>query len=390
MTNGLPLATSTWGAEEITALHEVIDSGQFTMGRRVRSFEEDLAAFHAVPTAVMSNSGSSANLLMLSACRYGEGAFLEPGDEVIVPAVSWGTTYYPINQVGAKIRLVDVDAETLNITTEAVAEAIGPRTKAVLAVNLLGNPAPLDELQRLCAAEGLVLLEDNCESLGATLGGQLTGTFGSMGSLSFFFSHHMATMEGGATLVRDERFANSLLMLRAHGWTRDVPGSNSPDGDPVSRWSSAFDFALPGYNLRPIEMEAAVGSEQLRKLPDFLAARRANAAVWQEVMSEVEGVRIQREFGSSSWFGFSVVLEGGLRGKRDLVVDGLQSIGVESRPVVAGNVMRHPVSHLLDFSVVPDLPVADEVHSQGLFIGNHHYSVDSALESVAQFLRSVR
>lgn len=388
MASSLPLACPSWDDREVAEMESVIRSGQFSMGPRVRQFESDLAAYHSVAASVMVNSGSSANLIMLAACRYAEVERpLGPGDEVITPAVSWGTTYYPINQAGAIIRLIDVDPDTLNLTVESVAEATNSKTRAVLAVNLLGNPAPLDELRTYCEEKGLILLEDNCESLGASLNGELTGTFGAMASESFFFSHHISTMEGGAVLVSDQRFHETLLMLRAHGWTRDLPRSgDTANPDTYDRWSDSFHFVLPGYNVRPIELEAAVGIAQLEKLPGFLTARRSNAAVWQQLMDDCPDVRIQKETGKSSWFGFSMVLEGRLQGKRHELIEALSSIGVDSRPIVAGNILRHPVADRLLLASREPLAIADRIHEEGLFIGNHHFDISEALARVRQTL----
>lgn len=380
----LPLAASSWGQEEIAALHSVIESGQYSMGARVREFESRFAEFHGSRHSVMSNSGSSANLLMLSALRYDSRHLLSPGDEIIAPAVSWSTTYYPINQVGAKIRLVDVDPGTLSLNVSAVERAITNRTKAILAVNLLGNPAHLDRLSSLADSAGLVLLEDNCESLGASLNGKKAGAFGLMGSHSFFFSHHMSTMEGGSVLTHDSDLRDVLASLRAHGWTRALPEHSVLRHGSTSEWNGFFEFVLPGYNLRPLEMSGALGLTQLEKLAEFIEMRRKNARHWQDLSSKLPNIRIQRENGNSSWFGFSMVLEGRLRGRREELVERLDSIGVESRPIVAGNIMRHRVAKHLDIVGETDFPVADEIHDHGLFIGNHHFPVSSALDRVAE------
>lgn len=389
MDDSLPLAASSWDDEEVKALEEVIKSGQYSMGSEVAEFESQFAQYHDMSQAVMVNSGSSANLLMLSGLKYGPRRFLEAGDEVIAPAVSWSTTYYPINQVGARIRLVDVDPETLNMSVDAVTAAITPKTKAILAVNLLGNPAPLPELLDLSQATGIPLLEDNCESLGASVGGKMTGAFGHMSSQSFFFSHHMSTMEGGAVLTDDPDLAIHLKSLRAHGWTRDMKPTETLRGNASSRWAERFDFVLPGYNLRPLEMSGAVGKVQLRKLGSFVEARRGNAKHWQEVTNGLSGIRIQKENGASSWFGFSIVLEDHLRDRREELVDQLSRAGIESRPVVAGNIMRHAVVKHLDIVGDRSFPVADEIHDQGLFIGNHHFPVEDALDQVVDVISNM-
>ncbi len=235
------------------------------MGAEVAAFEQEFAAFTGSQHAVMVNSGSSANLLMVAASTFRRrGRRLQRGDEVLVPAVSWATTYFPLSQHGLVLRFVDIDPQTLNFDLAALEAAVTPRTAAVMAVNLLGNPNDFAVLQALARRHDLVLLEDNCESLGASFEGRQAGTFGLAGSFSFFFSHHMSTMEGGMVVTDDQELYELMLSLRAHGWTRNLPTENLVTGrksdDP---FVESFRFVLPGYNLRPLEMEAAVGREQL-------------------------------------------------------------------------------------------------------------------------------
>ena len=189
-----PLASSTWGAEEIDAMQKVISSGKFTMGEKVAEFEAEFAKTVGSSYSVMVNSGSSANLILLTAGKYLNKPFFTQGDEIIVPAVSWSTTYYPVNQIGCKLSFVDVEIDGLNLDPTRVVEAITPRTRAILAVNLLGNASKLLDLQKIVDDYGLQLLEDNCESLAGTLGGKSLGTFGTGGTFSSFFSHHISTM----------------------------------------------------------------------------------------------------------------------------------------------------------------------------------------------------
>lgn len=376
-----PLATSTWDAAELDALQEVITSGRFTMGPRVAEFERLAAAAFGAEHAVMVNSGSSANLVAVAAAVLDPRGGLEPGDEVLVPAVSWATTYYPLQQYGLKPKFVDIDIDTLNMDLELAEAAIGPRTKGVFAVNLLGNPNDFARLGSLVQEHDLVLLEDNCESLGATFDGKFAGTFGRMGTLSSFFSHHISTMEGGLVLTDDEQLRQMLVSLRAHGWTRELPDDNLVHPKTGDAFDDLFRFVLPGYNVRPLEMSGALGIQQIAKVPDLVAGRRANAQHFLQVMSDLP-VRLQRETGQSSWFGFSFVLEGPLAGRRSEVVAALSGAGVESRPIVAGNFTRNPVMRYLD-AIVPDsLPAADKVHVDGLFIGNHHYPVPEGIQAV--------
>ncbi|MCM3656543.1 DegT/DnrJ/EryC1/StrS family aminotransferase [Agromyces mediolanus] len=386
-----PLATTTWDDAEYSAMQAVIESGRFTMGPKVRRFEEDFARFTGSRYAVMVNSGSSANLLGIAAAAYSPHLGLRRGDEIIVPAVSWATTYYPISQLGFVPVLVDVDPDTLNLDPERVRTAITPRTRAVFAVNLLGNPAELDTLRALCAEHGLLLFEDNCESLGATLGARQTGTFGVFGTYSSFFSHHISTMEGGLVVTDDEYLYQAMLSMRAHGWTRELPAENLIHPKTGDQFDDLFRFVLPGYNLRPLELSGALGIEQLAKLPSLLAGRRENARTFVAEFADVPGVRIQRvaEGADSSWFGFSMVLTGRLAGRRAELVQLLSRAGIESRPIVAGNFARNPVMHHLDARVDGALRAADEIHTDGLFIGNHHYPVPEQIAAVRELVASL-
>ena len=191
--SALPLATSSWDADEYAALQEVIESGRFTMGPRVAQFERDCADAFGAKHAVMVNSGSSANLLAIAAAVLNPNIDLNRGDEVLVPAVSWATTYYPLTQYGLVPKFVDIDIDTLNMDLTLAAAAFGPKTKAVFVVNLLGNPNDFTALQSLADDRGLLLIEDNCESLGTELPEGRTGNFGVMSSFSFFVAHHMST-----------------------------------------------------------------------------------------------------------------------------------------------------------------------------------------------------
>ncbi|MEN0083801.1 MAG: aminotransferase class I/II-fold pyridoxal phosphate-dependent enzyme [Leifsonia sp.] len=388
-TPAFPLATSTWDDAEYAAMHRVIESGRFTMGPLVAEFERRFADAFGSRYGVMVNSGSSANLLAVAAAVLDPETDLNPGDEVIVPAVSWATTYYPLTQYGLRLRFVDIDLDTLNLDLDQLEAAIGPKTKGVFAVNLLGNPLDFARLREIADRHGLVVLEDNCESLGARADGRAAGTAGVMGTFSAFFSHHISTMEGGMILTESERLAQTLRSLRAHGWTRDLPEKNFVHDKTGDAFEDLFRFVLPGYNVRPLEMSGALGIEQLKKVPSLIAGRRENAAYFVEKFRDLPSIRTQRETGESSWFGFSMILEGDLAGRRPEVVDALRAAGVESRPIVAGNFTKNPVMRYLD-AIVPDaLPAADKVDVDGLFVGNHHYPVHEGIDLVHDTIASL-
>lgn len=312
----LPLATTTWDENEYRALQTVIDSGMFSMGKYVAQFEQEFAAFVGSKYCVMVNSGSSANLLAVAAMFYKRESPFKPGDEVIVPAVSWSTTYYPLHQYGLKLKFVDVDKGTLNLDLSQVEAAISDKTRAIFAVNLLGNPIDYDALNSLIEGKDITILEDNCESMGAIINDKQAGTFGLIGTYSSFFSHHISTMEGGMAVTDDEELYHIMLSIRAHGWTRNLPKENKVCTKSDNPFEESFRFVLPGYNLRPLDMSGALGIEQLRKLPEIVSGRRSNAKVFLEVFSQIDGLSIQKETGKSSWFGFALIVDQG-KDKRD-------------------------------------------------------------------------
>ena len=395
------LSSDTWNNDEKNALQRVIKSGKYTMGPEVAEFERQLAEFHGVKHAIMTNSGSSANLLMMAAIAEHPKFNTEPRKRflrspvrknVIVPAVSWSTTYFPVHQNGFDLKFVDVDRETFNIDPQAVAEAIDQDTVAVLAVNLLGNPAELYQLKRICDEFGLLLLEDNCESFGSRAGylgtmGQMCGSIGHIGTLSFFFSHHLQTMEGGCVLTDDDSLVDYLKSLRAHGWVRDITGTElyRKTGDD---FVDSFKFVLPGYCVRPLDLSGAVGQEQLKKWPEMLKMRRQNADI-ADIFLNTDNSKLQVETGTSSWFGFGITLQGALEGRRDEIVMWLKEEGVDTRPIVAGNFTKNPVISKLNCCPLGEYPNADYIDQNGFFLGNDCIDLEKKIKAVGKIFGSL-
>lgn len=369
MNHKYQLSDDTWGKEEINAILEVITSDKFTMGDRVKAFEKAFSEYFGSKYAVMVNSGSSANLLLFSALVL--SGKINKEDEIIVPAVSWSTTYFPLIQNGLKIKFVDIDRETLNIDISKLEKAISKNTKAIFAVNLLGNPNNFELLFDICQKYNLLLIEDNCEALGAKYNNKYTGTFGIAGSFSFFYSHHICTMEGGMVVTDDKELYEYMLSLRAHGWTRNLPKDSKIYQKNPDEFYELFNFILPGYNLRPLEIEAAIGIEQLKKVDKIIENRRKNAEYFKERLDNMRIYDAQKEVGESSWFGFPIILKEKYQGKRDLVVNFLKSKGIEVRPIVAGNFLRNPVIKYLDYEISGDVKNSDYIHDNGFFVGNH-------------------
>ncbi len=380
------LAVSTWGAEELAAIDRVIKSDRFTIGPNVAAFEQAFAQYHGRKHAVMVNSGSSANLLCVAALFYKKERPLKRGDEVIVPAISWATTYHPLQQYGLKLKIVDVELETLNLDTRQLEAALTPRTRAIMGVSILGNPAALDVLRRFADERGLYFIEDNCESMDAELAGRKAGTFGHLSTFSTFFSHHISTMEGGMVTTDDRELYELVKSMRAHGWVRDLPADSVIYDKSDDDFYEAYRFILPGYNVRPIELSGAIGVEQLKKLPAMTAARRRNWALFQKLFAGDNRFIIQRENGKSSAFSFTIVLnpEAGL--SRAKVFAGLKAADIGYRIITGGCITRHDVIKHYDHECVDGLPNANLAHDSGFFVGNHPTELTPQLERLREVL----
>lgn len=381
------LAASSWGKEEIDAIQRVIESDRFTLGSQVAEMERRFAEYFGMRYGVMVNSGSSANLAAVAALFYKKDRPLQRGDEVIVPAISWSTTYHPLQQYGLKLRFVDVELDSLNLDVSRLEAALTPKTRMIVAVSILGNPAALDTIRAFADRHGLYFLDDNCESMDAELpNGRKTGTLGDLNTFSFFFSHHISTMEGGMVLTDDVELCHLVRSLRAHGWTRDLPADSPLFETRDDDFFEAYRFILPGYNLRPLELSGAIGLEQLKKLPDFTARRRKNLALFQELFARDERFIIQREHGKSSSFCFPIILNPERRLDRKRVLGALKEADIGYRIITGGNFLRHDVIRHYDYSCVGPMTNADIVHDFGFFVGNHPFDLTPQIETLHRVL----
>lgn len=386
MTNKYSLASSTWDEKELAAIQSVIDSDMYSMGEKVAEFERNFSQYVGSKYSVMVSSGSAANLIATAALFCTKKPKLQRGNEVIVPAVSWSTTYFPLQQYGLKLKFVDIDLETLNYDVEALAAAVGEKTRMIMVVNLLGNPNDFEAINSIVADKDIVVVEDNCESMGATFEGKQAGTFGAMGTFSTFFSHHMATMEGGLVVTDDEELYHILLSLRAHGWTRNLPKENHVANKSDNWFEESFRFVLPGYNVRPVEMSGAIGIEQLKKLPGFIKTRRENAKLFVELFANHPDFIIQKEIGDSSWFGFSLIIKPTSNLTRNEVVNKLQAANIDCRPIVAGDFTKNEVLKYFDYEIHGELENADYLHKNGLFVGNHQMNLIKEISYLREVL----
>ena len=382
----ISLNAPSYGAEEVLEALESLLSTWVTMGDKVERFEDGFADYLHASEAMMVNSGSSANLVALKALRTERnGVSIAPGDEVIVPACTWSTSVAPIIDVGATPVLVDSDPETFALDTDAVAEAITDDTAAIMAVHLLGNPARMDALTELCEDHGLALIEDCCEAHGAEFGGQKVGTFGEYGTFSFFFSHHISTMEGGMVVSRNSERIEAAKPIRAHGWIRELD-DREEIADDYRDIDERFLFVESGMNVRPTDVQGAFGIHQLDRLEEYIDIRRENAERLSSELSRYDDVlEFQREQsdGRHTWYGYPLVVASDAPFSREELTDHFESNSVETRPIMGGNLAEQPAfEHLRDRA--GPLPVADGLHERGFFFGNHHRMGDEHIDHVVE------
>ena len=385
------LASSSWDEKEYEAIQSVITSGKFSMGEKTQEYESSFSNFVGSKYSVMVNSGSSANLLAVASLFYKKNNPLKKGDEVIVPSVSWSTTYYPLLQYGLKLKFIDIDLHTLNYDLNKLEKAINNKTKLIFIVNLLGNPNDFDAIDKIISNKKLYVIEDNCESLGAKYKNIYAGTFGNLGTFSSYFSHHISTMEGGIVVTNDKELSHIIKSLRAHGWTRDLPKTNYVKSKVDNNFYESFNFVLPGYNLRPLVISAAIGIEQIKKLPNIIKVRRSNAAIFKNLFCKDNRFLFQKEIGESSWFGFSLIINPNFAGhiNRDEVIKKLSENDIECRPIVAGNFVKNHVIKYFDYTVDCDLKNANYIHDHGFFVGNHHFDIQDKIIFLKQVLEQL-
>lgn len=375
----------TFSTDEINVFVDQMLSTQVTMGKEVRKFEEQHASEFGNKYAVMNNSGSSANLLAVSAIANPQTKNnLKAGDEVIVPSLSWSTTVWPLIQHNLIPVLVDCDPKTFNLDLNKVEEAITPKTKAIMLVHVYGNPCDMDALISLAKKYNLQVIEDTCESMGAYYKKKAVGTFGRVATFSFYFSHHITTLEGGICVTDDFDLAETMRIMRAHGWTREADChadyvKEYPDIDP------RFIFVNLGYNLRPTECQARMGQIQLPKLAGFVEQRRKNVDYYRTKLNKYSDIfSFQEETAESysSWFGFSIILKPNCPFKVKEISDYLKSKNIENRPIIAGNIGNHPVMKYYEHKMGKHQEASNNIMKNGFALGCHQHINEEALDYI--------
>jgi len=385
------LHEATYDAEEVWEFLQCLLGTEVTMGPKVKRFEQEFAKRFGHGHAIMVNSGSSANLLAVAGvANQAVANHLKPGDEVIVPALCWSTTVWPLIQHQLVPVIVDADPKTLNMDPAEVQKAIGPKTRAIMPVPIYGNPCDMDALTAIAKQHNLTIIEDSCESLGATYKGRHVGAFGRVGTFSFYYSHHITTLEGGMVVTDDFELAEQMRSLRAHGWVREM---DQPKKylDAYADIDPKFLFVNIGYNLRATEPQGAMGSLQLRKLDKFIRVRAENAEHWIKALAPLKDLF---EFvtvtpgAASSWFGFPMVVKPGAPFTvRDLMAS-MRARGIEMRPLNAGNIAGQPAIKPYAHRVVGELPKVNYIWKNGFTFGNHQHVDPAARDYITATLNA--
>jgi CDP-6-deoxy-D-xylo-4-hexulose-3-dehydrase len=349
------------------------------MGAQVKKFETEFSDYIGSPHSVMVNSGSSANLLAFSAITNPiREKHLKRGDKVAIPAICWSTSLWPIIQMGLIPVLIDINPETLNLSLESMESCIiKHQIKAVMMVHVLGNSTEVGKLLEIVEENDLILIEDTCESLGTKYKNDHLGTFGDFGTYSFYFSHHMTTIEGGMIVAKTQPDCDLLKCLRTHGWSREQSDREALEAQ-YKDIDPRFLFINLGYNVRPLEIQASFGLEQIKRLEVMNADRRENVYKLREAFKLHDRWRNQLEFPKPTadldpcWFGFPFIIRKNIKINYKKFTQKLLDRGIDTRPIISGNMALQPaIKHFdIDLSMGPFLG-AQEIHDRGFFVGCH-------------------
>ena len=399
----VPLASSGLRPIDIEAATRVLNSGQLTMGAEVKKFEAKMASYLNVKHFVMVNSGSSANLLMIESLLRPTIAKpkLSHGDCILVPAIAWPTTVWPLIQLGLNPLFVDIDSETLALDLTAAQRLIDSSripVSGIFPIHPLGHAISPGELEEFARKNDLVLVNDVCESLGSWREDRHAGIVGEAASFSFYFSHHITTMEGGGIATDDDLMADDLRSMRSHGWSRDRHDSADWSAG-VTKNDSKFLFVSTGYNVRPMEIQATIGSLQIEDIDEFVARRRLIATEVSKAIKGTELTLIGAETlsnpaltRSNSWMLLPLQVTGANHSERKIkIVEALEKAGIETRPVLTGNFLSQPaIQRITRNSVDPEqFTSANFIASSSFLVGAHHDLSDEQIEFLCKTLRTI-
>lgn len=382
------LTYSTWDKKEKTAINKVVKSNYFSMGKIVENFEKNFSKKLNRKYAVMVNSGSSANLIGYSSLLYKAKKHLKEGDEVIVPAIAWSTTYSPLKYLGFKLKIVDISLKDLNVDIEKLKKAITTKTKMIVSVSILGVPANLDVIEKICKQKKIIFFNDNCESLGSKIKKRETGNFGDIATHSFFYSHHISTMEGGMCVTDDFELYCIMKSLRAHGWSRELPEKNPFH---KNKKKIEYNFILPGFNVRPGEIHAAIGLEQLKKLGKLISYREKNWKLFHKLFKNDKRFIIQNNElkNKNASFALTFIINNSKKINKDKIYDKLKKNKIAYRLITGGCFTEHPYRKYFDYKIYGNLKNAKKAHRDGFFVGNAGQDLSYQIRKLHKILKNI-
>lgn len=377
--NNLPLSIIQYDTKDVLNSLNTLLRGWPTIGKEVSNVEKKIEKYLKIKNAIMLNSGGSANFLILYLLRsiYAKKKHkLSEGDEILTPAVTWSTTVGPIIQNGLVPVLIDVNLSTYDINVNLIEKSITKKTKAIMVVNPLGHVCDMDKILQLCKKYNLILIEDNCESIGAKFNNKYSGTFGIFSSISMYQSHHISSVEGGMILTDDNYYADILRSIRANGWLREVRNTKTRKNFIKSNpeLEESFMFPYIGFNFKPTDMSAALVSNQINKLNKFINKRTIAAKKLINLLKQYENFLILPSFVNkikNSWFTFPIVVRPNKKFSKKDLVKFLSDKNIANRPIIAGNIADQPFLKKFKYKK-GNLKNSDLVMKNGFFIGLHH------------------
>jgi len=377
-----PLVENPYSNDDIAEGIKVLKSKRLTIANKTIKFEKSFKEKLKVSYSLMVNSGSSANLLALQCLinPYRKNR-LNKGDEVIIPTLCWSTSLWPIVQSNLKPIFVDINKETLNIDESQIEKKITKKTKAILLVHVLGNSCNMEIILKIKKKYNLILIEDTCESLGSKYKDKFLGTFGEFSSFSFYSSHQISSGEGGMICCKDLNDYNIIKSMRSHGWSRGTSYENKFNKN--KNLDKRFVFFNSGYNLRPLEVSAAIGLNQFKKIDKFIKSRKHNREKIIKSFKKNVFLRNKVDFFlenknvKPSWFGLPIKIISKNKFNKREIINKLEENGVETRPIISGNFAKQPAAKKYNLVNKDKFPNTDEVYNNSFFIGLPTTSIKS-------------